>query len=142
MSRRYHFISGLPRSGSTLLSAILRQNPTFHASVTSPVSALFAGVLEQVSAGTEWGPQVSTERRKALLRGLFDSYYAAEQAPVVFDTSRGWTAKLPALLDLFPAAKVIACVRNVGWVMDSIERIYRRMGYREVYRYSNHTRFA
>ncbi len=126
MSRRYHFISGLPRSGSTLLSAILRQNPTFHASVTSPVSALFAGVLEQVSAGTEWGPQVSTERRKALLRGLFDSYYAAEQAPVVFDTSRGWTAKLPALLDLFPAAKVIACVRNVGWVMDSIERIYRR----------------
>jgi hypothetical protein len=28
-ARRLHFISGLPRSGSTLLSAILRQNPRF-----------------------------------------------------------------------------------------------------------------
>jgi len=28
---RYHFISGLPRSGSTLLAAILRQNLRFHA---------------------------------------------------------------------------------------------------------------
>ncbi|MBU0835751.1 MAG: sulfotransferase, partial [Gammaproteobacteria bacterium] len=27
----YHFISGLPRSGSTLLAALLRQNPRFHA---------------------------------------------------------------------------------------------------------------
>ncbi len=26
-----HFISGLPRSGSTLLAALLRQNPRFHA---------------------------------------------------------------------------------------------------------------
>lgn len=125
-NHRYHFISGLPRSGSTLLAAILRQNPRFHASVTSPVSTLFSGVLEQVSAGSEWGPQVPTERRRALLKGLFDSYYGAEPAPVVFDTSRAWTAKLPALLDLFPSAKVVACVRNVGWVMDSIERIYRR----------------
>jgi hypothetical protein len=26
-----HFISGLPRSGSTLLAALPRQNPRFHA---------------------------------------------------------------------------------------------------------------
>jgi len=35
---RLHFISGLPRSGSTLLSAILRQNPRFYAGMTSPVA--------------------------------------------------------------------------------------------------------
>ncbi|MGI4764644.1 MAG: sulfotransferase, partial [Janthinobacterium lividum] len=32
-----HFISGLPRSGSTLLAALLRQNPTVHAHISSPV---------------------------------------------------------------------------------------------------------
>ncbi|MEG5055281.1 MULTISPECIES: sulfotransferase [unclassified Microcoleus] len=32
-----HFISGLPRSGSTLLAALLRQNPRFHSAMTSPV---------------------------------------------------------------------------------------------------------
>jgi sulfotransferase len=36
-----HFISGLPRSGSTLLAAILRQNPRFHAGMSSPVASLF-----------------------------------------------------------------------------------------------------
>jgi len=28
-------------------------------------------------------------------------------------------------MDLYPEAKVIACVRNVAWIMDSIEKIYR-----------------
>jgi sulfotransferase len=126
----FHFISGLPRSGSTLLAAILRQNPRFHAGMSSPVGAFFTGLLDQVSAGSEFGPVVTQEQRRRLLRGLFDSYYAdqADKA-TVFDTNRLWSAKLPAILDLFPQAKVIACVRNVAWVMDSIERLYRANPY-------------
>jgi hypothetical protein len=31
-----HFISGLPRSGPTLLAALLRQNPSFEAGMSSP----------------------------------------------------------------------------------------------------------
>lgn len=128
--RRIHFISGLPRSGSTLLSAILRQNPEFHAGISSPVGALFSALLQQVGAGSEWGPVVSTEQRRRLLRGVFDAYYAdCADKQVIFDTNRGWCAKLPALLDLFPNAKLIACVRNVGWIMDSVERIYRANPY-------------
>jgi len=37
--KSYYFISGLPRSGSTLLSAILRQNPEFYADIASPVAS-------------------------------------------------------------------------------------------------------
>ena len=44
---------------------------------------------------------------------------------MVFDTNRMWCARLPALADLFPEAKMIACVRNVAWIMDSLERLYR-----------------
>jgi len=130
MERRLHFISGLPRSGSTLLSAILLQNPRFHAGMSSPVGALFTGLLQQLGAGSEWGPIVSTEQRRRLLRGMFDAYYADHaDKPVLFDTNRLWCAKLPALLDLFPETKIIACVRNVGWVMDSVERMYRANPY-------------
>ena len=39
MNHGLHFISGLPRSGSTLLSALLRQNPRVHAAMTSPVGS-------------------------------------------------------------------------------------------------------
>ena len=123
---QYHFISGLPRSGSTLLSAILLQNPRFHAGMSSPVGSLFSGVLGQCSAGSEFGSVIDANTRRRLLRGLFDSYYADRVlVPVVFDTNRQWCARMPALHDLFPQAKVIACVRNVAWIMDSLKRLCR-----------------
>lgn len=127
---RFHFITGLPRSGSTLLAAILRQNPRFHAGMTSPVGTLFSGMLQQFSAGTEFGSTITQEQRRRLVRGLFDSYYADHpDKAVVFDTNRMWSAKMPAVMDQFPDAKVIACVRNVAWIMDSLERRYRANPY-------------
>src|SRR5690606_37254934 len=51
-----HFVAGLPRSGSTLLAAILRQNPRFRADVTSPVAALTDGLLPRMGMGTEFAP--------------------------------------------------------------------------------------
>ena len=126
----FHFISGLPRSGSTLLAALLRQNPRFHAGMTSPVGTLLTGMLNQFSAGSEFGPVIDQPMRRRLLRGLFDAYYA-EQADkaVVFDCNRMWCARLSTVLDLFPTARIIACVRDVAWVMDSIERLYRSNPY-------------
>ena len=127
---KFHFISGLPRSGSTLLAAILRQNPRFHAGMTSPVGSLFSGMLQQFAAGTEFGPTITQEQRRRLVRGLFDSYYADHSdKSVVFDTNRMWSAKMPAVMDLFPNSKVIACVRNVAWIMDSLERRFRANPY-------------
>lgn len=132
MLKKFHFISGLPRSGSTLLAALLLQNPRFHAGMTSPVGALFSGMLTQFSAGSEFGAVISKEQRQRLSRGLFDSFYADQaDKEVIFDTNRLWCARLPALLDLFPDAKVIACVRNVAWIMDSIERLYRANPYEQ-----------
>lgn len=125
-AKKMHFITGLPRSGSTLLGALLRQNPRFHASMSSPVGPLLAGLLEQFSAGSEFASVVTQDQRRRFLAGLFDSYYADKpDGTVVFDTNRMWSAKMPAIADLYPEAKVIACVRDVAWVMDSIERLYR-----------------
>ncbi|MEO0819046.1 MAG: sulfotransferase [Pseudomonadota bacterium] len=123
--RRFHFISGLPRSGSTLTAALLRQNPRFHAGMSSPIASLFEGMIAQVSAGTELSSTVTEAQRARLLRGLFDSYYADQPEPVIFDTNRAWTAKLPALMKVFPEAKVICLVRDLAWIMDSLERQFR-----------------
>ena len=33
---------------------------------------------------------------------------------------------MPLIRELFPEAKVICCVRNIPWIMDSIELVIRR----------------
>ncbi|WP_309236453.1 sulfotransferase [Microcoleus sp. FACHB-672] len=67
MLNQIHFISGLPRSGSTLLSAILRQNPRFHAGMTSPVEALVERMLEAISENNEYSVFISPEQKQALI---------------------------------------------------------------------------
>jgi sulfotransferase len=123
--QQLHFISGLPRSGSTLLSALLAQNPRFHAGMSGPLAGLFGALLGEMSERSEFAAFIDDDKRQRLLRGVFESYYADVDAPVIFDTSRGWCTRLPALAQLFPQARVIACVRDLAWIFDSFERQVR-----------------
>lgn len=124
--RSIHFISGLPRSGSTLLAALLRQNPRFYANMSGPVAGMVNAMLGEMSDRNEFSTLISNEQRRRVLHGLFESYYGAEfTAEVIFDTNRMWCAKLPLLCGLFPNVKMIACVRHVSWVVDSLERAVR-----------------
>jgi sulfotransferase len=75
MQNGVHFISGLPRSGSTLLAAILRQNPRIHAGMSSPLGALFGNLMQGMSAQGELSVMLTPEQRENVLRGLFDSFY-------------------------------------------------------------------
>ena len=121
-----HFISGLPRSGSTLLAALLRQNPALHANITSPVGAMVAALLGDMSAGSESAVFFTQAQREAVLRGVFANYYdALEPGRIAFDTNRGWTTRLELLARLFPQSKMICCVRPIPWILDSVERLTR-----------------
>ncbi len=127
MQKTVHFISGLPRSGSTLLSAILRQNPRFHAGMTSPVGPVFNACLTAMGAENEFSVFFREEQKRDILMGVFDGFYRHVDAPgVVFDTNRMWTSRIAALRRLFPEARMVCCVRNPAWVMDSIECLIRR----------------
>ena len=129
---RHHFISGLPRSGSTLLAALLRQNPDVAAGISSPVGGLFHATHNAMGAWSEISVLLDDDQRQRILKGLFDSYYADRQDKgLIVDTNRAWCARLPALKRIFPEAKVICCVRSVAWIMDSIERLTQEHPFRE-----------
>src|SRR5262249_49243958 len=102
MFEKIFFISGLPRSGSTLLGAILRQNPAISAGMTSPMYSLVSGLLPRLSNANEFNVFISDGARLRLLRGLFENFYADQGREIVLDTNRHWTSKLPLLLQLFP----------------------------------------
>jgi sulfotransferase len=127
MISKMHFISGLPRSGSTMLSAILRQNPRFHASVTSPVAMLCTAMQQRTSGANEFSSQFNDTRREALLKAVFSAYYHdLPKDKLVIDTNRSWTGKVALLGQLFPGARLICCVREIGWIIDSVERLLSR----------------
>jgi sulfotransferase len=127
MNHGIHFISGLPRSGSTLLAALLRQNPRFDAGMTSPVGAMYMALEAAMSRRNEFSALMSDQRRRCVLKGLFSNFYEdVHREKLVFDTNRAWCARLPALTQLFPESRVVCCVRDIGWIMDSIERLLRR----------------
>ena len=126
MQNSIHFISGLPRSGSTLLAGILLQNPRFHAGMTSPVGAMYRAMEEAMSRRNEAAVFISDQQRQAILKGVFSSYYESINKEVIFDTNRMWCTKLPALSQLFPQAKVICCVRSISWIIDSLEVLVRK----------------
>jgi sulfotransferase len=126
MNRKIHFISGLPRSGSTLLSGIFTQNPLIHAGMSSPVASLVNGCLEQIGAGSEFYSFFDEKKRKAICSALFNAYYEDIQKEIIFDTNRLWTARMHQLVEMFDDFKVICLVRNPAWIMDSFEKIYRK----------------
>ncbi len=127
MTQKYHFISGLPRSGSTLLSGILRQNPRFHAAISSPVAGLMNGALEQMGANSESYSFFDENKRKAISKALFQAYYSdTSQAPLFLIPTGNGQPGYTNWLSFFDDFKVICCVRNPAWVMDSFEKIYRK----------------
>lgn len=125
MIDRIHFISGLPRSGSTLLSALLRQNPRFTAAISSPVYRI-CGSVHDTTMHIDFKDMFDEERRAVMLRGIFNSYYGAVSDKLVFDTNRSWTARLPLLGRLYPQSRVICCVRDIGWIIDSFEKVFAK----------------
>jgi sulfotransferase len=118
-----HFISGLPRAGSSMLAAIMRQNLRFHAAMSGPLCGIVAALLRSMGAANEYSQFLSDNQRQRVVGSVFDAYYAdLAGKEIIFDTNREWCAHLPMLGQLFPQAKVICCVRSPAWILDSVER--------------------
>ena len=120
--KSYYFISGLPRSGSTLLSCILKQNLDFYADIASPVQGLTGNSIDVITSG-EYNLNITEDQRKNLLYSIFDGYYKHIEKPVIFDSSRGWTKKTPFLKALFPYTKILCPVRDIVSILNSFELI-------------------
>ncbi|HEY8095611.1 MAG TPA: sulfotransferase [Methylobacter sp.] len=127
MPAQFHFISGLPRSGSTLLTALMRQNPRFSVALASPIVSLIDAIQPYTSGG-EYSLFFDDVTRANMFRGLFDSFYAQTLAkmpenPVIVDSNRWWTGHAPLIAHLYPSSRIICCVRDIGWIIDSLERL-------------------
>ena len=95
--------------------------------MSGPIGGAFNTLLGELSGRNEYSVFITDDQRQRMLKGLFHSYYGPEySADVIFDTNRIWCSKMRHLRLLFPHGKVIACVRNMSWIIDSIEQLVRK----------------
>jgi len=94
--------------------------------MTSPVGSLFTSLHTTMGETNEFSEFIDERQRERVLRGIFDLFYQDHAQEIIIDTNRLWCARLPLLLRLFPEAKVLCTVRNLAWIMDSVERLVRK----------------
>jgi sulfotransferase len=126
MEKKYHFISGLPRSGSTLLTAILLQNPKFHSNISDQLSGFVLSVIETLGRDPAGRTTVSQEVMLDVINGIFDGYYKKIDKEVIFNCSRGWTREVEYLYSINKEFKIICCVRNFNLILNSMEALYKK----------------
>jgi sulfotransferase len=126
MNKTLHFLSGLPRSGSTVLAAILNQNPETHVSTTSGLTGALGSLVSAWKGGILGGTDPDKERLVQTMRGTIDAFYETTNKPVVIDKSRGWPT--PNIMQTMARVigdkpKIIATVRSVPDCMASFVRV-------------------
>ena len=124
------FQSSLPRSGSTLLSNIVGQNPNFHVTPTSGLLDLLYVARGQFSRGEEFKAQERGEMERAFAgfcRGALEGYAAAlTNKPWLLDKSRDWGVHYAFLNAFYPDPKIVCMLRDPVDILCSMERNYRK----------------
>jgi sulfotransferase len=122
MHRKFHFISGLPRAGSTLLTAILKQNPRFTSGISDPLFNFVKNIDTATNIAAGMSALVSTDKRIEIIKSIFNSFYSGGNQ-VCFNTNRAWTSETAWLKSVWPDFRMIVCLRDIPWILDSFERL-------------------
>jgi sulfotransferase len=125
-------LSGLPRTGSTLLTAILSQNPEIYAEGQSAVCQLMWDMQQSCETELAWKSMASNGRIQTaddLVRAIPAIYYKNVKARHILDKSRSWT--LPANVELLRRyvrddPKIIVMVRPVDEIVRSFIELRKR----------------
>jgi sulfotransferase len=126
MDRKFFFLGGLPRAGSTLLCNILAQNPDLHCTHTSGCLDVMFGIRNNWHQLIEHRAHPDDAALQRVLSGILHNYYADVAKPVIIDKSRGWLS----LIEMIEAAlqtkvKILVPVRDIRDVLTSFEKLWR-----------------
>ena len=122
---KFYFDCGLPRSGSTLLTALLNQNPDIHAGTLSPVFELMYyndDILKKEQAQAFPKPDVF----RHIVRSNITNYYSDRDEPIIIDKCRAWPAHIDLLKKYIDDPKLICTVRHPLDILASFITLFHK----------------
>jgi len=132
MIKIFYFMAGLPRSGSTVLSSILNQNPKIYSGPSSPVLSTMYTVENHLQNNELFYGYPKPEQANLIISNIIHQFYSDIEKPVVIDKNRAWTARVPYIEGyLKQRAKIICPVRDIDEILTSMITMIRRNPYRE-----------
>lgn len=120
--RRYAFLSGLPRSGSTLLASILNQNPEIHSGANSPMCGMMWHLEQSIVAAEQFNAYPKMHVVPPMVHGILEAFYADRTENLIIDKSREWS--MPQHVELLKRVlpyepKIILTVRSMIEILAS-----------------------
>ena len=134
MNKQFVCLSGLPRTGSTLLSAILCQNPKIHAEGNSALCQIMWDV-QQSCIGSAKEQLLANNRYNTMydiITKLPELYYKNIEESIIVDKCRSWTleANIEMLKNYITKDfKIIVLERPVIEIVKSFVKLYKSNNY-------------
>lgn len=133
LSKHALYVTGLPRSGSTLLCQLLGMHPDIYSpGHSSPLSQAIGQLRHSLSDNDFLLAQLDTDfdlvyqRLLNAFRGFMDGWFAETDKPWVVDKNRGWLSQLEAVHQLDPDFRMLVCVREPSQIYGSIETQHQK----------------
>jgi len=125
-------MAGLPRSGSTLLSTLLNQNPRFYSGPSSPVLGAMFATHDNFIGNELYTGYPKPESVNKIIGSIIENWYDDIEEEVIFDKNRAWCARIPFIEGYIKQeAKVIVPVRRVDEILASILTMIKRNPFQE-----------
>jgi len=125
--RQYFFMSRLPRSGSTLLGALLNQHPELHCGAISPVLEIMYHTEQYFKTSEQYNAYPKPDQAHKIVSSVIDNFYSDIEKPYIVDKSRAWPNNVERITQyITPNVKIICPVRSVVNILASFIALIHR----------------
>lgn len=127
MEKTYHFLSGLPRSGSTVIASILNQHPDVYVTPTSPMLNVAVKMQEAWREDPTVKANYFDEQINNLTKAILPAFWQHRPEPIIIDKGRGWAKNMPNASALFGMKiKAVVVERDLPSIMASWLSLIRK----------------
>ena len=130
--KKFYFMAGLPRAGSTLLSTLLNQNPRFYSGPSSPVLGAMYAIHNNFVTNELYTGYPKPDAVNQIIGSVIENWYYDVEKPVVIDKNRAWCARVPFIEGYIKQeAKIIVPVRRIDEILTSILMMIKRNPFKD-----------